>query len=77
MRSAPGSCHRRVPAEGILAKNGEGRLALTTCVLRPRVRFAAPVDDATLDDLHVQAHRGCFIAASVKTAVTVEKPPAA
>jgi organic hydroperoxide reductase OsmC/OhrA len=61
-------------AEGTLAKNAEGRLAVTTCVLRPLVRFAAPVDEATLAELHAQAHRGCFIAASVKTAVTVEAP---
>lgn len=59
-------------AEGTLAKNDEGRLAVTTCVLRPRVGFASAVDDAALQALHAQAHRGCFIAASVTTKVIVE-----
>jgi organic hydroperoxide reductase OsmC/OhrA len=59
-------------AEGTLAKNAEGRLAMTVCVLRPAVRFSAPVDDAKLQKLHAQAHHACFIAASVKTEVRVE-----
>jgi organic hydroperoxide reductase OsmC/OhrA len=61
-------------AEGTLGKNDEGRLAVTTCVLRPRVTFApgVAVDAAALADLHAQAHRGCFIAASVRTRVTIE-----
>lgn len=59
-------------AEGTLAKNAEGRLAVTVCVLRPRVTFATPVDEPTLARLHRGAHRGCFIAASVKTEIRVE-----
>lgn len=59
-------------AEGTLAKNAEGRLAITTCVLRPRVRFGGEVDRATLDKMHAHAHHACFIAASVKTDVRVE-----
>jgi len=61
-------------AVGTLAKNAEGRLAVTRCVLRPRVRFAegVTVDAALLDQLHVQAHRGCFIAASVTTEISIE-----
>jgi organic hydroperoxide reductase OsmC/OhrA len=59
-------------AEGTLAKNAEGRLAMTLCVLRPAVRFSAPVDEAKLQNLHDQAHQACFIAASVKTEVRVE-----
>jgi organic hydroperoxide reductase OsmC/OhrA len=34
--------------------------------------FATAVDRATLDRLHAAAHEGCFIANSVRTAVTVE-----
>jgi len=59
-------------AVGTLAKNGEGRLAITTCVLRPQIVFASAVDRATLDALHAEAHHACFIASSVKTDVTVE-----
>lgn len=63
-------------AEGMLAKNAQGRLALTTCVLRPAIRFAATPAADKLREMHEQAHRGCFIAASVKTDVRVEPEPA-
>jgi organic hydroperoxide reductase OsmC/OhrA len=61
-------------ADGHLEKNAEGRLALTRVTLRPRAVFApgTPVDAPTLARLHEAAHRGCFIAASVKTEITVE-----
>lgn len=61
-------------ATGILAKNGEGRLAVTEVVLRPMVRFVPGVEVSPeqLDKLHAAAHRGCFIAQSVRTAVRVE-----
>lgn len=61
-------------ADGHLEKNAEGRLAVTRVTLRPRVTFATgtSVDAETLKRLHDSAHRGCFIAASVKTEVTVE-----
>lgn len=61
-------------AVGTLEKDGDGRLAVTRVVLRPRIAFAAgsaPDADA-LTRLHESAHRNCFIANSVKTAVTVE-----
>lgn len=68
-------------ADGHLERNAEGRLAITRVTLRPRVRFApgTTVDAAALARLHEAAHRGCFIAASVRTEVTVEPqdgPPA-
>lgn len=60
-------------AEGVLAKNDAGRLAVTRVTLRPAVRFAGPRPDAAaLAELHHQAHLGCFIASSVKTEVVVE-----
>lgn len=61
-------------AEGHLEKNADGRLAITRATLRPKVTFGAgaAVDAATLAKLHESAHRGCFIAASVKTEVHVE-----
>jgi organic hydroperoxide reductase OsmC/OhrA len=61
-------------ASGVLAKNAEGRLAMTEVVLRPRVVFGgdrAP-DAAELARMHETAHRGCFIASSVRTEVRVE-----
>jgi organic hydroperoxide reductase OsmC/OhrA len=64
--------HYEDRAEGTLAKNAEGRLAMTLCVLRPVVRFSAPVTAATLQKLHAQAHHACFIAASVKTEVRID-----
>lgn len=59
-------------AEGFLEKNAEGRLAVTRVVLRPLVVLGAPITPEDLTRLHDQAHRGCFIANSVKTEVTVE-----
>lgn len=61
-------------ALGYLEKNAEGRTAVTRVTLRPRVEFGgerAP-DVETLRKLHEKAHRGCFIANSVKTEVSVE-----
>ncbi|MEO6952900.1 MAG: OsmC family protein [Polyangia bacterium] len=59
-------------AVGTLAKNDEGRLAITTCVLHPQIVFGGPIDRAQLDSLHDEAHHACFIASSVKTVVTIE-----
>jgi organic hydroperoxide reductase OsmC/OhrA len=61
-------------AEGVLEKNAEGRLVITRVALRPRVTFAAgtAVDAEKLAELHVASHRGCYLAGSVKTEVTVE-----
>jgi organic hydroperoxide reductase OsmC/OhrA len=60
-------------AVGVMARNAEGRVAMTEVTLRPQVAFAgmrpAP---AELDDLHAAAHRECFIANSVKTLVRVD-----
>jgi len=66
-------------AQGWLEPDAEGRLAVTRVELRPVVRFA-PGTGVSADDygkLHEKAHRGCFIANSVKAAVTVlpEKVP--
>ena len=61
-------------AEGTLAKNAEGKLAITHVTLRPRIMFAegTVLDADTLQYLHHQAHEHCFIANSVKTEVSVE-----
>jgi len=60
-------------AEGFLEKGTDGRIWVTRVILRPKVVFAgAAPDAAVLAELHHEAHRGCFIANSVKTEVTVE-----
>lgn len=61
-------------AAGTLAKNADGRLALTRVVLRPTVEFAAdkqPDADA-LAALHHKAHQNCIIANSCRAEVVVE-----
>jgi organic hydroperoxide reductase OsmC/OhrA len=60
-------------ASGILGKNGEGREAMTRVTLRPTVTFSGRQPSAEEHaQLHEAAHYKCFIANSVKTAVTVE-----
>jgi len=63
------------PAEGILAKNEQGQMAITKVTLKPSVRFSSAHDAphaAELEELHAKAHHGCFIANSVKTEIIVE-----
>jgi organic hydroperoxide reductase OsmC/OhrA len=59
-------------AEGELTKNADGGAWVSRVVLRPDVRFAAPVSPGRLEDLHHQAHKACFIANSVKTEISIE-----
>jgi organic hydroperoxide reductase OsmC/OhrA len=61
-------------AVGVMARNSDGRIAMTEVTLRPRVTFGGaerPSREA-LDDLHHRAHEACFIAASVRTEVRCE-----
>lgn len=60
-------------AEGLMTKNESGKYAMTKVTLRPRVTFLGrqPTPEEFLA-LHDRAHEECFIAASVKTAVTCE-----
>jgi len=61
-------------AVGVLAKNSEGKLAMTQVTLRPRADFSGerlPTRDE-LDRMHHEAHEECFIANSVKTEVRCE-----
>jgi organic hydroperoxide reductase OsmC/OhrA len=61
----------RDEAAGIMAKNGDGKLAITRVTLRPDAQFSGErqpsKDDVT--DLHREAHEQCFIASSVKTEI--------
>jgi organic hydroperoxide reductase OsmC/OhrA len=59
-------------AVGFLEKGANGKLQITRAILRPAIRFAAPLDRKTLTEIHHLAHSECFIANSVTTDVTVE-----
>ncbi len=61
-------------AVGIMAKNEEGKMAITKVTLRPRIVFSPETqpDRKQLEQLHHQAHELCFIANSVKTDVETE-----
>lgn len=61
-------------ADGVMAKNADGKLAMTSVTLRPRVVFggANQPDQATLTSLHDAAHDVCFIANSVRSDVRIE-----
>ena len=56
-----------------MAKNSEGKYAMTVVTLRPKVAFTGrqPAREE-LDALHHKAHEECFIASSVKTEVRCE-----
>lgn len=58
-------------AEGVMAPDAQGRLAITTVTLRPRVRFGGSTapDAAALQALHHRAHDECFLARSVRCEV--------
>lgn len=60
-------------AVGRMDKNANGKLAVTSVDLHPKVTFAegVEIDAATLKKLHYDAHENCFIAQSVKTLVIV------
>jgi organic hydroperoxide reductase OsmC/OhrA len=59
-------------AVGVMSKNEQGRLAVTSVALHPEIAWAgeAPADDV-LARMHELAHQDCFIANSVRTTITV------
>lgn len=63
----------RDDAEGVMARNAQGRMAITRVTLRPAVRFSGrqPTPEV-LADLHHRAHKECFIANSVTSEVRCE-----
>jgi organic hydroperoxide reductase OsmC/OhrA len=68
--------HYRDEAQGVLAKNAQGKMAMTVVTLRPQVTFAGdrqPTKEE-LDAMHHEAHGLCFIANSVITDVRCETP---
>jgi organic hydroperoxide reductase OsmC/OhrA len=61
-------------AEGVMARNAAGKMAMTQVTLRPAVVFSRqerPTREQ-LDELHHKAHEECFIANSVTTDVRCE-----
>jgi organic hydroperoxide reductase OsmC/OhrA len=62
-------------AVGQMEKNADGKLAITRVTLKPKLKFSGEKQptEQELDEMHHFAHDQCFIANSVKTAVTVEK----
>ncbi|MCK6404570.1 MAG: OsmC family protein [Rhodocyclaceae bacterium] len=61
-------------AEGVMAKNAQGKLMVSLVTLRPAVKFSGDTlpSAADLAQLHHEAHAECFIANSVKTEVRCE-----
>ncbi len=61
-------------AFGVMAKNEQGKIAMTVVTLRPAVVFSGerlPTREQ-LNQLHHEAHEECFIANSVRTEVRCE-----
>jgi organic hydroperoxide reductase OsmC/OhrA len=59
-------------ATGTLAKNEEGKMAMTEVTIKPEITFQGDTPDAaTLSELYKKAHDTCFISCSVKTKITV------
>jgi organic hydroperoxide reductase OsmC/OhrA len=65
-------------AAGVMAKDEDGKLALTRVGLRPRIAWGGERTPAAAEvaRIHEIAHRECFIANSVRTEVVVETPEA-
>jgi len=63
----------RDEASGVLAKNADGRQAMTQVTLRPVVSFAGvtPTPEQ-FAQLHEKTHEHCFIANSVRTEILLE-----
>jgi organic hydroperoxide reductase OsmC/OhrA len=61
-------------AVGIMEKDAAGKMAVTRVTLRPSIQFSGDRQPSReeLDELHHRAHDECYIASSVKTAVTCE-----
>jgi organic hydroperoxide reductase OsmC/OhrA len=63
----------RDAARGTMAKDEEGRMAMTRIVLRPDIAFEGREPDAEeLARLHHDAHKKCFIANSLRSEIVVE-----
>lgn len=61
-------------AVGVMAKNREGKLAMTIVTLYPEASFSGETlpTNEQIGNMHHRAHEECFIANSVKTEVRCE-----
>ena len=61
-------------ASGIMARNSDGKMAMTLVTLKPRVVFSGDIQPTVeqIHAMHHKAHAECFIANSVKTEVRFE-----
>jgi organic hydroperoxide reductase OsmC/OhrA len=62
-------------AVGVMSKDEEGKLAITSIHLYPQVIFGGdrlPTQEQ-IEAMHEEAHHSCFLASSVKAAVIIEK----
>ena len=64
-------------AVGRMAKNTEGKFAITQITLNPEVACAGDdlPDAAAIAEIHHQAHSKCFLANSVKTEIVIAAIP--
>ena len=63
----------RDEATGVLARNTDGKMAMTEVTLHPKLVFAGKRPSAEQHQaMHDEAHDTCFIASSVKTDVRCE-----
>jgi organic hydroperoxide reductase OsmC/OhrA len=62
------------PAEGVMAKGADGRVAMTSVTLKPCVAFSGEKrpSPGDIEAIHHKAHDACYIANSVKCEVRVE-----
>lgn len=58
-------------ASGIMGKNSEGKIAMLSVTLNPKVEFTGSniPSSEVIESMHEIAHSECFIASSVKTEV--------
>ncbi len=61
-------------AVGYMARNDQGRMAMTKVVLRPKVVFSGDTQPTAeqIEKIHERSHEQCFIANSVKAKVITE-----
>lgn len=59
-------------AVGIMSRNEDGKLAMTSVRLNPMIRISGEnrPDGQELDSMHHEAHEACFIASSVRTEIS-------
>ena len=58
-------------SSGIMGRNSEGKVAMLSVMLRPKVEFVGEniPSSEIIEGMHETAHSECFIASSVKTEV--------